>query len=167
MRVRVGCLLAACALAACGRRQESELRGAFAELREAFLERNYEKVWDCMDSGSREALSRQLSRLKELQEADPLFEPMWRATEKQFGLRREEVITYDTRRYFLALLHGLDRTQPELRARQLEDTRNREIVGITIKGQTAQVQTKTTSGATETFTWIREGTWKCKADVAE
>lgn len=112
--------------------------------------------------------SSQLRRLQDLKESDPLFDLSWRGMKEGFGLRREDVLAMDTRQYFLAILNGLDRVQPELRKRQIEETRSREIVSIRIDGASAEMKTKATSGAVESYTWTKEGgTWRCRADVSE
>lgn len=160
-----GVILVAASVAACGGRDDRELRAAFVEMRDAALRRDYERAWEYLDSGSREAIARQLRKFQDMPESDPAFALSWQMLREQFGLGREDVARFDARQYFLAMLRGLDRVQPELRARQIEETRGRQLVGITIRGTTAEMETRTTSGVAETFYWVKEGTWKCKADV--
>ena len=154
-------------MAACGQSDEEALRAAFAEMRDAAVRRDYEKAWEYVDSGSKESLSKQLRGLKDIKETDALFEPSWRMLREQFGLRREDVVNCDVRQYFVAMLRGLDRVRPELRARQIDETRGRELVSIAIDGSSAEMKTRATSGAVATYTWVKEGTWKCKAEVPE
>lgn len=150
----------------CGRRDDDKLRQAVSDMRRISLKRDYAAAWEYMDSGSREKLSKQLRKFQEMKETDPLFEASWRMFREEWGLSREEVLTFDVRRYFIAILEGLDRVQPELRERQIEEIRGCEIVGIKFDDGSAQVTMRTASGATEIGTLVKEdGGWKCVADV--
>jgi len=150
--------------AACGRADdEQQLRVAFESMRTALLDRDYSTVWDFMDSGSREALAKQL---RDLQGVEPgtAQHAAAAASLKELGLSVEQVKDLDAGEYFVAILEGLDRVQPDLRERQLEETRARTVTELTVDGDRAEMTTMSPSGAAETFTWVREGSgWKCKA----
>ncbi|MHC4469392.1 MAG: hypothetical protein ACYS99_00375 [Planctomycetota bacterium] len=158
-------LILGASLVGCGAgSDEEELRVAVTDCLKALADRDYGAVWGYLDADSREAIAKQLRDFQELDPSSPLFEPTWRMMDEQLDLSREQVLEMDAREYSIAMLEGMDRSMPELRNRQIEETRGRVIVRIDLQDDRAEVTTKTPSGLEETDTWVKEGgAWKCKA----
>jgi hypothetical protein len=158
-------LLAALALATCGSSSdENAVREASEAVLKALADRDYATVWEYADREARESVAKQLADFKKLPKTSPLHAPMWASMKEQMDLEPEDIRDLDARGYFIAMFEGMDRARPELRRQQIQDTKTRQIVEVTVDGDTATARTLLSSGATESDQWVREdGGWRLKA----
>ena len=142
---------------------ERQLRAAFEASRIALAERDYATAWTFMDSASRRTLAKQLTDFQNVKPMTPHHAAAEMAL-THYELSVEAIQNMTTRDYFVAVFQGLDRTEPEIRKHQIEETRGRKITGLGIKGDRAKITTLTPSGVTEKFWWVRESSgWKVVA----
>ncbi|MEN8148778.1 MAG: hypothetical protein ABFS86_03075 [Planctomycetota bacterium] len=142
---------------------EKQLRSACESIKVAALEKDYGRMYDLMDSGSRKSVGKQLRDFQAAAPGTPEH-AVADTSLQQLGLSVKRIQGLTPRQYVIEMFKGMDRAMPDMRRIQLEETRGREVTGIEIRGDRARVQTSTPSGATEEFRWVRESDgWKCVA----
>ncbi|MCK4342683.1 MAG: hypothetical protein KAY37_13280 [Phycisphaerae bacterium] len=148
-----------------GSTDETELRATVERVRTAAVNRDYEELWDYTSSISRADLAKQLRDFQTVGKNSPVYEHAAKAM-KLFDINIDDLASMDVRSYFLALMKGLDHT--ELRDRQIEQTRRRQVTRIEWFDYYAIVHEKTPDGEVLATGFVKEGdTWKVRMDVGE
>lgn len=150
-------------LSSCGGSDEDQVRGAFEEFRAAAVDRDYAAMWEHLSSSSRSALSKQLRDFQGVATGTPVYAAA-KSSLADIGLTLEQIEGMTTEQYFVAIFEGLDKVRPDVRRKQIEDTRTRQIVHLEIHDFRAEMATETASGLEENFSWVRESDgWKIDA----